>query len=187
MKRNKPYIRRRKAGTQDERRRAYRWRESATSHWALAVPQAFVGTGQTVLDMTGAAPAGSDESAPDSPRYGLGSLLRWRLDRDGQTQFVYGIQVWGRYRSESSSAYGKRISDAFRRSLPTSPDVHHVFVAERPGCARGTRCPLTDHWYTAIEADLSTHRPDRCPMGVLNDGPPWRLVGRTVPDGRLIY
>ncbi|MDX3206251.1 MULTISPECIES: hypothetical protein [Streptomyces] len=185
MKRNKPLIKRRKAGTQYRRRRLHPWGKHASSYWALAVPQAFTGTGQTVLDMTGAVPAGADESRPDNPRYG--SVLRWRLDREGQTQFVYGIQVWGRYRGESPSAYGKRISDAFRRSLPTSPDVHHVFVAERPGCARGTRCPLTQHWYTAIEADLSTHQPDRCPMGVLNDGPPWRLIGRTVPDGRHIY
>ncbi|MEV7839130.1 hypothetical protein AB0O77_18250 [Streptomyces albidoflavus] len=185
MKRNKPLIKRRKAGTQSERRRPYRWQESATSYWALAVPQAFTGTGQTVLDMTGAVPAGADGSDPDDPRYG--SSLRWRLGRDGQTQFVYGTQVGGRYRSESLSAYGKRISEGFRRSLPTSPDVYHVFVAARPGCERGTRCPLTRHWYTAIEADLSTHRPDRCPMGVLNDGPPWRLIGRTVPDSRHIY
>lgn len=185
MKRNKPLIKRRKAGTQYRRRRLHPWGKHASSYWALAVPQAFTGTGQTVLDMTGAVPAGSDESRPDSPRYG--SVLRWRLDREGQTQFVYGIQVWGRYRGESPAAYGKRLSDAFRRSLPTSPDVHHVFVAERPGCARGTRCPLTRHWYTAIEADLSTHQPDRCPMGVLNDGPPWRLIGRTVPDGRHIW
>ncbi|MFE2268557.1 hypothetical protein ACFXB4_04905 [Streptomyces lavendulae] len=185
MKRNKPLIKRRKAGTQNERRRPYQWQESATTYWALAVPQAFAGTGQTVLDMTGAVPAGDDESSPDNPRYG--SSLRWRLDRDGQTQFVYGKEVWRRYRGESQAAYGKRIADSSRRSLPTSPDVYHVFVAERPGCARGTRCPLTQHWYTAIEADLSTHRPDRCPMGVLNDGPPWRLIGQTVPDGRHIY
>ncbi|MFD8417229.1 hypothetical protein ACFV2Q_36745 [Streptomyces sp. NPDC059650] len=185
MQRNKPLIKRRKAGTQIERRRPYQWRESATTYWALAVPQAFAGTGQTVLDMTGAVPAGDDESSPDSPRYG--SSLRWRLDRDGRTQFVYGEKVWRRYRGESQAAYGKRIVDSFRWSLPTSTDVYHVFVAERPSCARGTRCPLTQHWYTAIEADLSTHRPDRCPMGVLNDGPPWRLIGQTVPDGRHIY
>ncbi|MFZ3491844.1 hypothetical protein ACODT5_01140 [Streptomyces sp. 5.8] len=185
MKRNKPLIKRRKAGTQYERRRPYQWQERATTYWALAVPQAFAGTNQTVLDMTGAVPAGADESSPDSPRYG--SSLRWRLDRGGQTQFVYGEQVWRRYQGESQAAYGKRIVDSFRHSLPISPDVYHLFVAERPGCARGTRCPLTQHWYTAIEADLSTHRPDRCPMGVLNDGPPWRLIGQTVPDGRLIY
>ncbi|MEW1895280.1 hypothetical protein [Streptomyces albidoflavus] len=93
MKRNKPLIKRRKAGTQSERRRPYRWQESATSYWALAVPQAFTGTGQTVLDMTGAVPAGADGSDPDDPRYG--SSLRWRLGRDGQTQFVYGTQVGG--------------------------------------------------------------------------------------------
>jgi hypothetical protein len=185
MKRNKPLIKRRKAGTQYERRRPYQWRESATAYWALAVPQAFAGTGQTVLDMTGAVPAGADDSCPDSPLYG--SSLRWRLDRDGQSQFVYGELVWRRYQSESQAAYGKRIVGSFRRSLPTSADVFHVFVAERPGCARGTRCPLAQHWYTAIEADLSTHRPDQCPMGVLNEGPPWRLIGQTVPDGRHIY
>ncbi|EDY53273.1 hypothetical protein [Streptomyces clavuligerus] len=186
MKRNKPLIKRRKAGTQSERRRAYRWQESATSYWALAVPQAFIGAGQTVLDMTGAVPAGFDESKPDNPRYG--SKLRWRLDRDGQTQFVYGKRVWRRYPpSESRAAYGKRIADSFRWSLPSSTDVYHVFVAERPSCAHGTRCPLTRHVYTAIEADLSVHEPDECPTSVLNDGPPWRLIGRTIPDGQFIY
>ncbi|WP_435060155.1 hypothetical protein [Streptomyces sp. bgisy060] len=185
MKRNKPLIKRRKFGTQSERRKPYRWQEGATAVWALAVPQAFAGADQTVLDMTGAVPAGDDESAPDNPRYG--SRLRWRLDRDGQSQFVYGKLIWRRYQSESQAAYGRRVADSFRRSLPTSTDVYHVFVAERPVCNRGTRCPLTQHWYTAIEANLSTHRPDQCPMGVLNDGPPWRLIGRTVADGRHIY
>ncbi|MEU0022030.1 hypothetical protein ABZ173_30685 [Streptomyces rochei] len=182
MKRNKPLIKRRKAGTQYMRRRPYRWQVRSTGHWVLAVPQAFVGTSQTVLDMTGAVPAGADESSPDDPRYD-GSILRWRLDRDGQTQFVYGFWTWGR----SQSAKGKRFSARFRLSLPATSDVYHVFAAERPACARGTRCPLAQHWYTAIEADRATHRPDQCPMGVLNDGPPWRLIGRTVPDGRHIY
>ncbi|MEV6583859.1 hypothetical protein AB0M92_37645 [Streptomyces sp. NPDC051582] len=185
MKRNKPLIKHRKAGTQYRRRRLYAWGERASSSWALAVPQAFTGTSQTVLDMTGAAPAGTDESSPDSPRYG--PVLRWRLERGDQPQFVYGVQVWGRYRGESPSDYGKRIADGFRLCLPISPDVYHVFVAKRPGCARGTQCPLTRHWYTAIEADLSTHRSDWCPMAVLNDGAPWRLIGRTVPDGRHIH
>ncbi|MEU8544631.1 hypothetical protein AB0C52_32320 [Streptomyces sp. NPDC048717] len=185
MKRNKPLIKRRKFGTQSERRKAYRWQEGATAVWALAVPQAFAGADRTVLDMTGAVPAGDDESAPDDPRYG--SRLRWRLDRDGRSQFVYGKQIWRRYQSESQAAYGKRVADSFRLSLPTSTDVYHVFVAERPVCGRRARCPLTQHWYTAIEADLSTHRPDHCPMGVLNDGPPWRLIGRTIADGRHIY
>src|SRR5690606_31705058 len=101
--------------TQYMRRRPYRWQARSTGHWVLAVPQAFVGTSQTVLDMTGAVPAGADESSPDDPRYD-GSILRWRLDRDGQTQFVYGFWTWGR----SQSAKGKRFSARFRLSLPAT-------------------------------------------------------------------
>ncbi|MEU5137064.1 hypothetical protein [Streptomyces californicus] len=184
MKRNKPLIKLRKMGTQYRRRKAYRYQERSTVYWALAVPQAFTGTRGAVLDMTGAVPAGTDETCPDNPRYG--GVMRWRLERDGPTQFVYGVGVSERSQHQSQSAYVKRILKSMRYALPVSGDAFHVFAAARPVCARGKRCPLAWHWYTAIEADLSKHRADQCPMGVLNDGPPWRLVGGTVPDGRLI-
>jgi hypothetical protein len=185
MKRNKPVIKRRKLGTQYRRRSAYQFPQRATSHWALAVPQAFAGTHETVFDMTGAVPAGSDVDNPEDPRFG--SVLRWRVERDGQTAFVYGLWSWGgRSHGQGPSAYGKRIAESVRSSIPTSPDVYHVFVAEREGCAHGTKCVLTRYFYTHADREVPSHRPDRCPIGVLNDGPPWRLVGRTVPDGRLI-
>ncbi|MFD8731496.1 hypothetical protein [Streptomyces sp. NPDC059611] len=184
MKRNKPLMKLRKMGTQNRRRKPYRYQGRSTVYWALAVPQAFTGARGTVLDMTGATPAGADEARPDSPRYG--GVMRWRIDRDGRTQFVYGVRVSERGQHQSQSAYEKRILKKMRLTLPVSEDAFHVFVAARPDCVRGKRCPLAWHWYTAIEADLSRHRADQCPMGVLNDGPPWRLVGGTVPDGRLI-
>ncbi len=185
MKRNKPIVKRRKAGTQSQRRRPYWFDERGASHWALAVPQAFAGVDQTVFDMTGAVTAGTDDDRPEDPR--AGSALRWRIDRDGQTAFVYGLWIWGgRPHRESPASYGNRIAQYMRRSIPTSPDVYHVFMAERTGCPHGTRCSLTRYFYSDSDIELPQHRPDRCPMSVLNDGPPWRLVGRTVPDGRLI-
>lgn len=183
MKRNKPIAKNRKPGT----RRPYSWGdERGTSYWALAVPQAFAGVGQTVLDMSGAVAAGADAARPDDPRF-FGSSFRWRLDRDGQTEFVHGLWIWdGRPSHMSPSAYGRQVAKRVRTSIPTSPDVYHVFTAERAGCTRGMRCPLAYHFYSDAHMDLSQHRPNRCAMSVLSDGPPWRLVGRTVPDGRLI-
>lgn len=186
MKRNKPLFKQRKRGTQARRRWRYEFGDSGKTRWALAVPQAFVGVRETVLDMTGAIPAGADENAPDNPRYG--SALRWRLDRDGQTTFVYGIHLWGgRTRHEDPQTYGRRVAERFRTAIPTSPDVYHVFTAEREGCARGTKCPLTMYFYSDSDVEVPRHKVDRCPTGVLTDGVPWRLVGRVVPDGRHIY
>ncbi|TGB15493.1 hypothetical protein [Streptomyces sp. MZ04] len=184
MKRNKPIRKHRKSGTQRSRRRAYWFDHRGSSHWVLAVPQAFAGADQSVFDMTGAVAAGNNPERPEDPRFG--SVLRWRIDRDGQTAFVYG-QEGSPYRSKRSSDYGKSIAESFRQSIPTSPDVYHVFVAERESCTRGTKCPLTWYFYTYPDFDKPSHRPDRCPMSVLSDGSPWRLIGRTVPDGRLIF
>ncbi|MCX4792002.1 hypothetical protein OG369_39840 [Streptomyces sp. NBC_01221] len=186
MKRNKPIVRQRKAGTQSQRRRPYWFDDRGSNHWALAVPQAFAGVDQTVFNMTGAVAAGADENRPEDPRFG--SVLRWRIDRVGQTEFVYGEWIWsGRPLREHPTSYGKRLANSMGRSIPTSLDVYHVFVAERGGCTHGTKCSLTRYFYSDADIELPRHRPDRCPMSVLNDGPPWRLVGRTVPDGRHIY
>lgn len=185
MKRNKRLVKQRKIGTQYRRRAAYNFDVRGTSHWALAVPQAFAGVHQSEFDMTGAVPAGSCDGDPEDPRFG--SQLRWRVDRGGRTEFVYGLNIWsGRHRGETPSAFGRRIAEYVRRSIPTSPDVYHVFTAERQVCTRGTKCPLTSYYLTHTDREVPSHRPDLCPAGVLNDGQPWRLVGRTVPDGRLI-
>src|SRR4051812_48987173 len=83
--------------------------------WALAVRQSFVGVRESVLDMTGAVPAGDLTDLPESPRMRDG-LLRWRLERDGRTEYVYGRHQWDR-------------EEVFRRhSLPVSSDVFHVFT-----------------------------------------------------------
>ncbi|MEU5958145.1 hypothetical protein [Streptomyces sp. NPDC047525] len=185
MKRNKPIVKRRKYGTQSLRRRPYAFDHRSSSHWALAVPQAFAGVDQSAFDMTGAVAAGNDPDRPEDPRFG--SVLRWRIDRDGQTEFVYGRETWSSHPGTGSSDYGKRVGESFRWSIPTpSTDVYHVFVAEREACARGTKCPLTRYFYAYADLERPSHRPDQCPMSVLSDGPPWRLVGRTVPGGRLI-
>ncbi|MBC7267424.1 MAG: hypothetical protein H5T76_01710 [Streptomyces sp.] len=186
MRRNKPLVKQRKRGTQARRRRAYRFNDRSAAHWALAVPQAFVGVRETVLDMTGAVPAGDGVNVPEDPH--CGGALRWRLDRDGQSVFVYGIHLWGgRYRTEDPETYSRRVAERFRTAIPTSPDVYHVFTAERDGCTRGPKCPLTRYFYSDADIEVPHHRPDRCPMSVLADGLPWRLVGRVVPDGRHIY
>ncbi|GAA1237937.1 hypothetical protein [Streptomyces rhizosphaericus] len=183
MKRNKPLVKQRKAGTQHRRRSAYWFRDRATAHWVLAVPQAFAGVHETVFDMTGAVPAGNDVEYPESPRFG--SVLRWRIDRNGQTAYVYGLRIGSRFR-QSPSISGTRVAASVRRSIPTSSDVYHVFVAERDVCTRGAKCTLTRYFYTYSGHEVASHMPERCPTAVLDDGPPWRLVCRTVPDGRLI-
>ncbi|MBV9023880.1 MAG: hypothetical protein JO362_08820 [Streptomycetaceae bacterium] len=171
---------------QARRRRRYQFGDRGGAYWALAVPQAFAGVRENVLDMTGAVPAGEDENAPDNPRYG--TALRWRLDRDGQTTFVYGTHLWGgRYRTKDPQTYGRRIAELFRTAMPASADVYHVFTAERDACTRGTSCPLTMYFYSYSDVEVPHHRPDRCPTSVLTDGLPWQLVGRVVPDGRRIW
>ncbi|MEW2434395.1 hypothetical protein AB0952_09465 [Streptomyces caniferus] len=173
MKRNKPIVKRRKAGTQMQRRSAYRFDDQSTGYWALAVRQSFVGVRENVLDMTGAVPAGDFSDLPEDPRM-RGGLLRWRLQRDGQTEYVYGRQQWSR-----GGGFG-------RDNLPLSPDVFHVFTASRRACTRGSRCPLTSYLLSDSDIEVPRHHPDRCPMSVLDDGTPWRLAGRVVPDGAFI-
>ena len=172
MKRNKP-VKHRKSGTQIRRRSAYWFDDRSAGFWALAVRQSFVGVRENVLDMTGAVPAGDLADLPEDPRM-RGGLLRWRLERDGRTEYVYGRHQWNR-------------EAVFRRdSLPVSPDVFHVFTACRRACTRGSRCPMTYYLYSDTDIEVPRHRPDRCPMSVLDDGPPWRLAGRVVPDGAFI-
>ncbi|MFI5986820.1 hypothetical protein ACIBEA_38910 [Streptomyces sp. NPDC051555] len=184
MKRNKPLTKHRKPGTQHQHRKAFRFDDRGSAHWAIAVPQAFAGVRESVFDMEGAVPAG-DRANPLNPQYGSG--LRWRVEREARSAFVYGVNLWhGRYGTESPDAYGRRVSALFRTALPTSPDVYHVFTAERNGCTRGAKCPLTSN-YSDSDIAIPHHRPDRCPTSVATDGSPWRLVGRVVPDGQLIY
>ncbi|MFJ8677304.1 hypothetical protein [Streptomyces sp. NPDC093589] len=174
MKRNKPIVKQRKAGTQSRRRWAYRFDGWSTGFWALSVRQSFVGVRADVLDMTGAVPAGDFSDLPEDPRM-RGGLLRWRLERDGRTEYVYGRKQWSR-------------DGGFRRdNLPVSEDVFHTFTASRKTCTRGSKCPLTSYILSDSGIEVPRHHPDRCPMTVLEDGPSWRLTGRVVPDGAFIY
>lgn len=155
MKRNKPIVKHRNSGTQWRRRWAYRYDSRSARDWALRVPQSFVGVRETVLDMSGAVPDGDLTDLPEDPRM-RGGGLRWRLHRDGKTVYVYGRGGPGRTDAGSS-------------------DVYYVFTARRRACARGSKCPLTRYslsWCSGIE--IPEHRPDLCPMAVLDDGPPWR-------------
>ncbi|WP_431985253.1 hypothetical protein [Streptomyces qinglanensis] len=160
MKRNKPVVKRRKAGTQIRRRWPYGFDHRGAGDWALWVPQSFVGARETVLDMNGAVPDGDLTDLPADPRM-RGGGLRWRLHRGGRTVYVYGCHTWGR-------------GGPGRTGMGTS-DVYYVFTARRRACTRGSKCPLTSYflsWYSDIE--IPEHRSDRCPMAVLEDGPSWR-------------
>ncbi|MFE3558391.1 hypothetical protein ACFXKW_26545 [Streptomyces sp. NPDC059193] len=185
MKRNKPLTKHRKPGTQRQHRKAFRFDDRGSAHWAIATPQAFAGVRESVFDMAGTVPAG-DRANPQNPQ--CGSWLRWRIERDGKSAFVYAVHLGhGRYSSESPDAYDRRVAALFRTALPTSPDVYHVFTAERNGCTRGAKCPLASHFYSDSDIAIPRHRPDRCPASVVANSSPWRLVGRVVPDGQLIY
>lgn len=162
VKRNKPLVRHRKLGTQWRRRKQYRHDHRSAREWMLWVPQSFVGARETVLDMHGAVPDGDLTDLPEDPQMRDGSL-RWRLHRGGKTVYVYGHPTWGR------GGPGRTDRDS------SSEDIHYIFTARRRACTRGSKCPLTSYflsWYSDIE--ILEHRPDRCPMTVLDEGPPWR-------------
>lgn len=152
MKRNNPLPKTRKAGTQAKKRHAaghYGWmdRERGMQEWSLVVAQSVVGDDRT-FSMEGAVPAGEGDK-PEDPLWK--GVLRWRLDREGKTFFVYSSPPDG------------------------STDTFIVFTAERK-CIHGKSCPLTHYWCTDIDFSLARHQPGSCPMGVPWPGV-WKLKG----------
>jgi len=159
VKRNKPIVKTRAAGTQHKKRREagyFGWRdyERGVNDWRIVVAQSVVGDTKT-FSMDGAVPAGEDGN-PDDPAWK--GVFRWRLDRDGKEIFVYSTPPSG------------------------TTDKFVVFTAERK-CDRGDNCPMVRYWSTDIDFTLSRHRPGNCPMAVPGPGA-WRRKGMYEPFGR---
>lgn len=160
MKRNKPLCKRRKAGTQAERRRRAGWSwqdwQRQAADWTVFVPQSVVGTDAKVFDMTGATPFGIDE-VPGDPTFQHG-MNRWRLDIDGKSVVVYTSWRWG-----SSGA------------LPRTGDVWYAFTSKGK-CLRDN-CQMTWFDYADNGSEIPHHRPGACPLGIPLDAS-WKYARR---------
>lgn len=163
MKRNKPLVKRRRSGTQSQRRRPYWFDDRGTNDWLVIVPQALAGKDARTFSMADAVPDGVNGN-PDDPTLTPG-LYRWRLSVGGRTVPVYTVQHgWYKWNPD----YGFS-------AVPRTGDVWYAFTAECK-CQR-SRCPLTRYYYSEADNEVPMHRPGRCPLGVPGDTL-WKYAGR---------
>lgn len=165
MKRNKPIVRQRTAGTQSRKRRPYWFDERRAETWKVYVPQSLVGADAHTFSMAGAVPAG-EEGKQDDPRLSPG-LCRWRLDVDGKSMFVF--VSWGAWYTWST---GSGLSEV----VPHKGDTWYVFTTEGK-CTR-PNCSFTRYDYSDKGDEIPSHRPGRCPGGIPLDAT-WKYAGRT--------
>jgi hypothetical protein len=159
MKRNKPLVKTRAAGTQHRKRWKagyHGWQdyERGVGDWDIVVAQSVVGDAKT-FSMEDAVPAGEDGN-PEHP-YWKG-VLRWRVEQGARTVFVYSAPPEG------------------------TEDTFVVFSARRK-CTKGDACPLVRYHCTDMDFSLHTHHPWRCPGGVPSPGV-WKRKGLYQKPGK---
>lgn len=135
--------------------------------WSIAVPTEKA-QGSRTFSTEGIIPAGERIGDPYWKHLWLeGGLLRWRMDRDGESFFIYG---------KTHGFPDWRNPGCYDGPLPGIGETYEVYQAHRK-CTKGDSCPLTRYWETDIDFTLKAHRPGGCPMGVPGPGA-WKHTGR---------
>jgi hypothetical protein len=141
--------------------------------WSIAVPTGYA-QGARTFSMEGAIPAGERKGDPYWKHLWLeGGLLRWRLDRNGESFFLYG---------RTNDFPDWRNPGCYDGPLPGIGETYEVYQARRK-CTRDDSCPLTRYWETDVDFTLKSHRPGTCPMGVPGPGV-WKHTKRIKVIGK---
>ena len=165
MKRNKPIIKRRKAGTQYLRRRnaGYMYGDDRSAGgWLLLLPQGLGGADIRHITLDNLTPLGRDGET-ENPAMSH-HLYRWRVDTDGKSFVAYTASYWWDTHGNSEGQ-----------------EATWFAYTGRGKCTQGRNCPGVRRTYTPWSGvEVSFHPPSRCPYAVQNIRT-WKLERQIVP------